>query len=674
MEGPRRHPGYSDKRYTTFIDESHGCIGERKNCSRLNILLYGKDINEDKPAKQTKGLTFVKDAEDNGYADSKGGTSPIVDFPQQSEGDVNVKVAFDSCKAGNQKIVDFPQQKQGQIFKDKQGDGKISIEYAFIGSLFGDNDELRLGPSQPSVVEPTQQDDELDDDKEEDKILNDERDVNQEKEPEGIKHARELVSHAEALYESLSSSIKTANERLKSLNNQRAGVPDVFIEDLRTTLVDRVKLVYGTIETREMAIKDLEEKDEEQQITIVELQQELVEAHNAQKMGLSDHIKNQLNNLGFKDVQEIIYKYIFLQDRVQVLERTRKGSTLSRASSKVSLQAGCQQSMMMNQTLPGQLTSLLSNGVNVVPQSRVTLPMPEKFTGKTRSELERFFKLYEASTASRGWGDSERALYLGSYLPKLQVYHDNLSKRGADYTEMKKELLAALGSDGAISTFYLRTELDRIKKAPNKLYKSVFEEIELRVAQAFGNDVEARENELKKILLRLTEEDSDQIFKTIVLTNVAASYYQLKELVLGLESSQVLKHKPEKAEVKPSNSFRKPFFPNRQDNHASGGGYQYRSANHTNAGAEVKPQPRSYPQPNTNYQQNGPGSNRYPFTKHCYNCNKDGHLARDCTENKTVNTNVVDIEDMMLNVSGIMEINNVSEDTVGREPMFGKQA
>uniref|UniRef100_A0A914QG00 CCHC-type domain-containing protein n=1 Tax=Panagrolaimus davidi TaxID=227884 RepID=A0A914QG00_9BILA len=668
MEGPPRHSDSSDKGNITLFDESQGGIGEKRYCSRLNNDIfglyaddngYGKDISDDKPAKQPKGSRFVKGDANNTFADSKGGgTSLIVDCPQQSERSIYGKSFNDDSKDGTPQIVDYPQQKEGHTFKDKPSAGKVSIEYAFIGSLFGNG-------LPASFAEPTQPE-ETGDGHEDDENSDEEPVGDQDQEPEGIRYARGIVKQADELNKNLRSAIKVANDKLKVLNNARSAVSDDLIDDLQTVLIDQVDYLFNGIETREDALEVLRGREEEAQAKVAELQENIQAA--AQKPGLSNSISKQLNNLGFNNVQELINKYMKLKDRVQVIERNFKETAPpSRASSRISIEEGCRKSMMVNQPSPGQSTSIIPKGVTV-PQSRVSLPMPDKFDGKSRKDLERFLKLYEASTTSRGWGDAERAIYLGSYIPKLLVYHDNLRERGANYGEMKRELLGAMGSDGAISTLYLRTELDRIKKPPNKLYKSLFEEVERRVTEAFGNDVEARENELKKILLRLTEEDADPVYRTIVLTNVAASYYQLKELVLGLESSQVFRNKGDKVEVKSSGWPKK-------------AGFQERSSDREHVGEQAKPRGFSESQQQRDWNQNRAGNGGYeqrayhpPVVRTCYFCHKEGHFATDCTERKSGGTNIVDLEDMKLYVSGITEVGVTEADTVVSEPMFGKQA
>uniref|UniRef100_A0A914PR62 CCHC-type domain-containing protein n=1 Tax=Panagrolaimus davidi TaxID=227884 RepID=A0A914PR62_9BILA len=535
-------------------------------------------------------------------------------------------------------------------------DADAGIGYGFVGML-SDFESF----NQP-LGEPPQQDG-SGDDKEEDE----ERDGDQEQEPEGMRYARNIVKQADELYKNLSSAIGVANDKLKVLNNARSAVSNELIDDLQTILIHRVEYMFSGIETREIIIEALRGREEAAQAKVAELQ-EYIEA-NTHKPGLSNNIKKQINDLGYNTVEEFINQHMKLQDRANVIERSFKESApVSRGTSRTSLAEDKDfKAKVIGQPQATQLNPVSSNGA-IGAITRVSLPMPDKFDGKSRKDLERFLKLYEASTTSRGWGDAERAIYLGSYLPKLQVYHDNLSKRGASYTEMKKELLGAMGSDGAISTFYLRTELDRVKKLPGKLNKSLLEEVELRVTEAYGNDVDARENELKKILLRLTEEDSDPVYRSIVLTNVTASYYQLKELVLGIESSQSLKNKGEKPEVKSSNNFKKPFYHGRSDNRE-------------NVGEQEKPRGVSESQQQRDWNQHRSGNGsfeqrtyRQPDVRNCYICRKEGHIATDCTERKSGGANIVDLEDMKLYVSGITEVGNTEADTVVSEPMFGKQA
>uniref|UniRef100_A0A914QHS3 CCHC-type domain-containing protein n=1 Tax=Panagrolaimus davidi TaxID=227884 RepID=A0A914QHS3_9BILA len=666
--------------------------------------IYGFNIGygyKEKPATLPKGSKVVKG---DAYVDSNAGGSRIVDFPQQSERDiygkadkyglagspkvvelpqqhgedtfkaaqgkagikavcVDRKADNDSYKAGIPQIVDYTQQKEGYTVKDKQGAGKANIEYGFIGSLFGDGllPQSLAEPIQPQISG---------DGHESDEDKDDEPNEDQEQEPEGIRYARNIVKQAEELYTNLSSAIGVANDKLKVLNNARSAVSNELIDDLQTLLIHQVEYLFNSIETREDALEVLRGREEEAQAKVAELQENIQAV--GHKPGLSNSINKQLNNLGFNNVQELINKYMKLKDRVQVIEKNFKETAPpSRTNSRASIPEEDKglKANVIAQPQSTQLTSVNSNGV-IVANTRVSLPMPDKFDGKSRKDLERFFKLYEASTTSRGWGDAERAIYLGSYLPKLQVYHDNLTKRGATYTEMKRELLGAMGSDGAISTFYLRTELDRVKKLPGKLYKSLLDEVELRVTEAYGNDVDARENELKKILLRLTEEDADPVYRTIVLTNVAASYYQLKELVLGIESSQVFKNKVEKPEAK--NSFA--AWPKKAV-------FQERSSDREKVGEQEKPRGFIEPQQQRDWNQRRVDNEKFeqrtyhpPVVRTCYFCRKEGHVATDCTERKSGGANIVDLEDMKLYVSGITEVGNTEADTVVSEPMFGKQS
>uniref|UniRef100_A0A914Z566 Uncharacterized protein n=1 Tax=Panagrolaimus superbus TaxID=310955 RepID=A0A914Z566_9BILA len=114
-------------------------------------------------------------------------------------------------------------------------------------------------------------------------------------------------------------------------------------------------------------------------------------------------------------------------------------------------------------------------------------------------------------------------------------------QRKACYAEVKRELLNSLGSDSSAATYSLRAHLDKLVKPANKNYRSFLEKVERKVAEAFGSNKNQREQELKKILLRLTQEDPDTSYCSITLPHTAAGYYRLKELVLGIEDANKMR-------------------------------------------------------------------------------------------------------------------------------------
>uniref|UniRef100_A0A914XSF5 RNA-directed DNA polymerase n=1 Tax=Panagrolaimus superbus TaxID=310955 RepID=A0A914XSF5_9BILA len=516
----------------------------------------------------------------------------------------------------------------------------------FFGS--GGGDDLRNVVNQPPVDE-------------EDHIKETE-----DAEPKSIANARSLVAEAREFCVTITAEIRKANVKLKTMNHPRDMIDEESIETLNSMLNGSLSILLEGMLSREASISLLQQDFNELNSYHQNLKEELAYSdsvvarlQNEQK-GLSAGTKKRLIGFGCNTVEDLINKHMILQDRFEVLERNidnrSRISGDSRATSHISLTEKClnpQAQLMQMEKNKGMSFFIDKKGVSA--DIKVQLPMPEKFTGKSRTELERFFKLYEAGTNSRGWGDDERAVFLGSYIPRLQLYHDSLTKRNASYKEMKEELLNALGSDGAIATFNMRSQLDRVTKAPNKLYKQLFEEIEMQVTEAFGADCDSREDELKKILLRLTEDDPDPVYRTVVITNVNASYFKLKELVLGMEASQVM-HKKVKSEGIRSSLAK--------------ANVQVRSS--TGKSDVVTPKPQA------GGQQSGSGSqqsfSRPQGGSGCFQCHKPGHLARDCPERKPEGTNYVKLEDMKLCVSGIVPVGNVDAKGSLEEPLFGKQA
>uniref|UniRef100_A0A914ZB59 Uncharacterized protein n=1 Tax=Panagrolaimus superbus TaxID=310955 RepID=A0A914ZB59_9BILA len=252
--------------------------------------------------------------------------------------------------------------------------------------------------------------------------------------------------------------------------------------------------------------------------------------------------QRKLKALGINNLSDLINRYRNLQGELEASKKRfiveaslPRGESLSSVCSKTEWNQQLQPEVLKQ----GGLTSVIDNGnvtgVNV--KACIPLPMPDKFQGKTRVELERYFRYFDEAVTSRGYDDKAKATIVGNYLPKLQFVHDKLIRKKATYDEIKAGLLNALGIDSSVATFTLRTSLDRLKKSDDKLYKAVLEDVELQVTQAFNEDEDQGEAELKKILIRLTQEDSNPIFGSTIIPHIKEEYTRLKELVLGVEET-----------------------------------------------------------------------------------------------------------------------------------------
>uniref|UniRef100_A0A914Z6F2 Uncharacterized protein n=1 Tax=Panagrolaimus superbus TaxID=310955 RepID=A0A914Z6F2_9BILA len=384
-----------------------------------------------------------------------------------------------------------------------------------------------------------------------------------------------IIDAAEA-YRKLKYEVDIANDMLHRMNKPNQKIDEGLLSELEDFLTDTPAWCLSvmdekdrTVEVFEREILDLREQQSQLLLEREELRSKLEEG-SSKTSGMSAGDQRKLKALGINNLSDLINRYRKLQGELEaskkriILEPSlTRGESLSSVCSKPEWRQQHQQEVLKQ----GGLTSFVDcgdiSGVN--SRACIPLPMPDKFQGKTRVELERYFRYFDEAVTSRGYDDKAKATIVGNYMPKLQFVHDKLIRKNITYDEIKAGLLNALGTDSPVATFTLRTSLDRIAKTNDKLYKNLLEEIEQQVSRAFNDDNDQGDAELKKILIRLTQEDSNPIFGSTIIPHFKEDYTRLKELVLGVEESLLIKKKNDsvfKPETKSPSSYgsRKPAY------------------------------------------------------------------------------------------------------------------
>uniref|UniRef100_A0A914Y9I7 CCHC-type domain-containing protein n=1 Tax=Panagrolaimus superbus TaxID=310955 RepID=A0A914Y9I7_9BILA len=403
-------------------------------------------------------------------------------------------------------------------------------------------------------------------------------------------------------------------------------IPETLVVDMEIHLGTSIGWLFDQVQTQSENVEHLSNEKQrlEDEIEALAEDKSQLLAQLAKERGthpgLSTIELRQLELLGIKDVKELINQVRFLQVKVAQLEAD-KSRGLLKAQASVS-------------------------------------------TATTQSQ----------ST----WPPVQGGLRFSTLGGKYQ--HDSLMQRKACYSEVKRELLNALGSDSSAATYSMRTSLDKLIKPSGKSYRMILEEIEQKVAEAFGDDQGQREQELKKILLRLTQEDPDTTYCNITLPYTAASYYRLKELVLGTEDANKLRK--QNSDLKQSVERKQPvkaFQPVRVAQRYPPSLNTVPPRNSVNDTAAPQ-RPPGFEQTKDSVAPPGFGQQKMPsfvrqtegnqgrvqqgqrFAPKCYECHGYGHFAKDCSVRGEAH--VVeegdDCDQLEFTVSGIVPINVVS--------------
>uniref|UniRef100_A0AC34FI21 RNA-directed DNA polymerase n=1 Tax=Panagrolaimus sp. ES5 TaxID=591445 RepID=A0AC34FI21_9BILA len=508
--------------------------------------------------------------------------------------------------------------------------------------------------------------------------------------------AHQHVDDAKAVFQKLKDAVADANDMLQRMNKPAQRISENLLSELEVSLTDSPGWFLQVMDGKDRKIAALQQQlDEvwEQHNDIAAERDELQLKLDGEPkpMGLSTGDLKKLRSLGVDNLHDLIINYRKLQIDLAVASGKQPASKSARVTVSIpSVKEECQVKKLQPQLelfqQGGSASSFSNVGVNGTGLSNhIPIPMPDKFNGKSRVDLERYFRYFDQAVEARGYRDSDKAIMVGNYIPTLQYVHDKLLRKNSSYAEIKAGLLNALGTDSSVATFTLRTALDRIKKSDDKLYKNLLEDVERQVTQAFNGDNDQTDDELKKILIRLTQEDSNAIFGSTIIPHINEDYTRLKELVLGVEAALIIKKKNDlqlKGDPKPSSSNANRAYP------------QYHKRSYP---------PRNYPVRDTRFfgghqrepdkvvvQSSRTEVERYPSRPPpltspnnenigirpsvCYNCKKPGHYATDCSEPNTHGVRQVKhIDDLGMN--GLMAVDNIAaaeEDLhlFGKKPML----
>uniref|UniRef100_A0A914Z479 Uncharacterized protein n=1 Tax=Panagrolaimus superbus TaxID=310955 RepID=A0A914Z479_9BILA len=160
-----------------------------------------------------------------------------------------------------------------------------------------------------------------------------------------------------------------------------------------------------TIELFEREICDLREQRSQLLFEREELQTKL-ERESSKTSVMSAGDQRKLKALGINNFSDLINRYRNLQGELEASKKRfiveaslTRGESLSSVCSKTEWNQQLQPEVLKQ----GGLTSVIDNGniTGVNAKACIPLPMPDKFQGKTRVELERYFRYFDEAVTSR---------------------------------------------------------------------------------------------------------------------------------------------------------------------------------------------------------------------------------------------------------------------------------
>uniref|UniRef100_A0AC34GDG6 Uncharacterized protein n=1 Tax=Panagrolaimus sp. ES5 TaxID=591445 RepID=A0AC34GDG6_9BILA len=272
--------------------------------------------------------------------------------------------------------------------------------------------------------------------------------------------AQQHVDDAKAVFQQLKVAVMDANEMLDTMRKPVQKISNNLMSELEVSLTDTPQWFLQVMDGKDRKISALQQQlDEvwEQHNDIAAERDELQLKLDGEPkpMGLSSGDLKKLRSLGVDNLHDLINNYRKLQIDLAVASVKEPASKSARVTVSIpSVKEECQMKKhqpQMELLQHGGLSSSFSNNGATGNSSKehIPIPMPDKFEGKSRVELERYFRYFDQAVNARGYNDKVKAVMVGNYVPTLQFVHDKLFRKNSTYAEIKAGLLNSLGSDSS---------------------------------------------------------------------------------------------------------------------------------------------------------------------------------------------------------------------------------